>query len=116
LARRLQREIASPPLDMLDPDAIRRHTNSNYLGIASAVNGGGVTARAVDEMVAGLLASTMKTFIASAINELAWPGPEGLSLAERRKKIAAIDAEIDAITTREAELLKTAAEARVVVD
>jgi hypothetical protein len=116
LGHRLQREIASPPLDMLDPDAIRRHTNSNYLGIASAVNGGGVTARAVDEMFVGLLSTTAKTFIAGAVNDMAWPGEEGFPLAERRAKLAKLDAEIDALTQREAELLKAAAEARVIVD
>lgn len=117
LAHRLQREIASPPLDMLDAEVLRSHTYSNYLGIASAAgNGGGVTARAADEMVAGLFSTTLKTFIKTAVDELPWPGEEGLPLVERRAKLAKLDDEIDAITQREAELLKTAAEARIVID
>jgi hypothetical protein len=116
LGRRLQPLIQSPPVDMLAPDVIKRHTSSNFLGIASAVNGGGVSARAVDEMIAGLFATTMKTFVASAINELRWPGEEGLPLAERRAKLAKLDAEIDELSRRESELLAAAAASRVTVD
>jgi hypothetical protein len=116
LGRRLQPEIAAPKLDLLDRESLRRRTVSNYYGLTAGNSGGTVNPQAVDMLIAGLFATTMKTFIAGAVNELPWPGDEGLPLAERRKRVAALDAEIDALTQREAELLKAAAQARITID
>ena len=116
LGRRLQREIASPPLDMLDDGAIRRRTASNYIGLAGADSGGAMSAKAVDELVCGLFNTTMRSFVAKAIADLPWPGAEGLPLDQRRKQLDKLDVEIDALSTREADLLRTAQEARVVID
>ena len=89
---------------------------SNYYGLTAGNTGGTVNPQAVDMLIAGLFSTTLKTFIAGAVNELPWPGDEGLPLAERRKKVAALDAEIDAISRRESELMQAAQQARVTID
>jgi hypothetical protein len=116
LGRRLQPEIAAPKLDLLDRESLRRRTVSNYYGLTAGNTGGTVNPQAVDMLIAGLFSTTLKTFIAGAVNELPWPGDEGLPLAERRKKVAALDAEIDAISRRESELMQAAQQARVTID
>jgi hypothetical protein len=111
--QRLQSDIASPTLDLVDPERIRRHAASNYYGLVTGNSG---DLRAVDAVLAGLLGGILKSAISTAVDELKWPGEPGLPMAERAKRVAAIDAKLDALKGKESDLVQAAAQARITID
>jgi hypothetical protein len=110
--QRLQSDIERPSLDLTDTERVRRHAASSFYGV---VTGNPGDLRAVDTVLAGLFGGLLKSAISTAVEELPWPAAPGLPAAERAKRVASIDKQLDALLAKERDLMQAAAQARITI-
>ena len=69
--------------------------------------------RTMDVAMCALFAPPLKAAVGKIIDEMPYPAPEGLPLAERRKAIAELDREIAELEAEERELMQIAGANRI---
>lgn len=93
-------------------------TARNLMAVLSVQpnSGNAADARSIDVALMALMGAQLKPALMKMIDEVDWPGPEGLPMDERVRKLAEIDARIAKLERDEAELLAIAAANRVILD
>lgn len=99
-------------------DDLESQTSRSLLGVLSVQPNAGnlADARSLDVALMALMGSQLKPAVLAMVDSMEWPGPEGLPLAERERKLAELDKRIAKLERDEAELMALAASHRVILD